>query len=91
VILRERDELLEVAVVGVPSTQWGETPVAFAVPRAGHAVDAGELLQWLNARVGKTQRLAQVLLLDELPRSPIGKILKRELRDRFVQSGAQLA
>jgi len=42
------------------------------------------LKQWANARVGKTQRLADVHLIDELPRSAIGKVLKRELRDRHV-------
>ena len=37
---------------------------------------------WLNARVGKTQRLSALHLVSELPRSAIGKVLKRELRDR---------
>ena len=37
----------------------------------------------MNARVGKTQRLADLRLLDELPRSAIGKVLKRELRDTY--------
>lgn len=84
-LLRQRTELLEAAVVGVPSTQWGETPVAYVVLQPGHRVDGAELLQWVNAQVGKTQRLARLLLVDELPRSPIGKVLKRELRDQFVQ------
>ena len=72
------------AVVGVPSAQWGETPVAFVVAQPGAAVDAAELRQWLNARVGKTQRLADLRCIDELPRSAIGKVLKRELRDAYA-------
>jgi acyl-coenzyme A synthetase/AMP-(fatty) acid ligase len=40
-------------------------------------------MQWLNARVGKTQRLAALHFADELPRSAIGKVLKRELRERY--------
>ncbi len=83
-LLRQRPEVLEAAVVGVPSIQWGETPVGFVVPRPGARVDAAALLEGLNAQVGKTQRLARLVLLDELPRSPIGKVLKRELRDGFV-------
>ncbi|MEP6722776.1 MAG: 4-coumarate--CoA ligase, partial [Variovorax sp.] len=71
----------DVAVVGVPSEQWGETPVAFVVRRAGDATDADTLLQWANAQLGKTQRLAALRLIDDLPRSAIGKVLKRELRD----------
>jgi long-chain acyl-CoA synthetase len=87
-VLREHPAVADVAVVGVPSGQWGETPIAFVVRRA--AVDASEddLLRWLNAKVGKTQRLARLEFIDELPRSAIGKVLKRELRDRHVASGA---
>jgi len=82
--LREHPAVADAAVVGVPSAQWGETPVAFVVRRDGH-VDAPEALRdWLNARVGKTQRLAALHLVDELPRSAIGKVLKRELRERHA-------
>ena len=41
---------------------------------------------WMNERVGKTQRLADLRLIDELPRSAIGKVLKRELRDRWARA-----
>jgi long-chain acyl-CoA synthetase len=80
-VLREHPAVAEVAVVGVPSVQWGETPVAFVVRRTGDATSAEVLVQWLNARVGKTQRLAALRFIDELPRSAIGKVLKRELRE----------
>lgn len=83
--LREHGDVADVAVVGVPSEQWGETPVAFVVRRSGADSSAAELRDWLNARVGKTQRLAAVHLIDELPRSAIGKVLKRELRDRHAR------
>ncbi len=83
-ILREHPAIADVAVVGVPSTRWGETPVAFVV-RAANATDTPEtLLSWFNERVGKTQRLARLQLIDELPRSAIGKVLKRELRDQYL-------
>jgi acyl-coenzyme A synthetase/AMP-(fatty) acid ligase len=57
--------------------------VAFAVLQEGAALSAADLLQWTNAQLGKTQRLADLQLCDELPRSAIGKILKRELRARY--------
>ena len=80
-VLREHDDVADAAVIGAPSAEWGETPVAYVVSRGA---DAETLKAFANARVGKTQRLAAVILTDELPRSHIGKLLKRELRDRFV-------
>jgi long-chain acyl-CoA synthetase len=81
-VLREHPAVADVAVVGVRSRQWGETPVAFVVRRAGQeATDDGALLQWANARLGKTQRLLSLRSIDALPRSPIGKVLKRDLRE----------
>jgi len=86
-VLREHPAVADVAVVGVPSEQWGETPVAYVVKRAGADPTSAELMQWMNARVGKTQRLAALAFIDELPRSAIGKVLKRELRERYVAGG----
>ncbi len=77
----------EAAVVGIPSREWGETPAAFIVLREGAASDAEELRQWLNARVGKTQRLSFARVVPSLPRSSIGKVLKRQLRDEFKPAG----
>ncbi|TYP61900.1 class I adenylate-forming enzyme family protein [Stutzerimonas stutzeri] len=88
-ILREHPAIADVAVVGVPSTRWGETPVAFVVLAKGETATPEALLNGFNSRVGKTQRLAQLVLTDELPRSAIGKVLKRELRDQYqVEHGA---
>ena len=81
--LRRHPAVADVAVVGVASAEWGETPVAFVVRRDGRD-DAPEAIRaWMNERVGKTQRLADLKLVDELPRSAIGKVLKRELRDAY--------
>ena len=82
-VLRKHEAVFDAAVVGVPSEQWGETPVAFVVRKPGATVDAETLLQWTNDQVGKTQRLAGLEWIDELPRSAIGKVLKRELRDGY--------
>ncbi|WP_151448863.1 class I adenylate-forming enzyme family protein [Lacisediminimonas profundi] len=84
VVLRQHPAVADVAVVGVPSQKWGETPVAFVVARSGSVVDEAGIMAWANERLGKTQRLAAVRLVDALPRSPIGKVLKRELRDGFA-------
>ena len=83
-LLRQHAAVADVAVVGVPSEQWGETPVAFVVRHAAAMAGEAELLAWHNERSAKTQRLSALHLVDELPRSAIGKVLKRELRDRLV-------
>ncbi|HMG51882.1 MAG TPA: AMP-binding protein, partial [Kofleriaceae bacterium] len=74
----------EAAVVGVPSARWGETPVGFVVLADGAQADAETLRAFANARLGSTQRLADVAVVPALPRSAIGKVLKRELRDGYA-------
>lgn len=82
--LRQHPAVQDVAVVGVPSEQWGETPVAFVVVHAGHSETPQALMDWYNQQAGKTQRLADLSYVEELPRSAIGKVLKRELRAQYA-------
>jgi len=83
-VLLQHEAVAEAAVVGVPSDRWGETPVAFISVKPGMTADAKDVREWANARLGKTQRLSELKVLDALPRSHIGKVLKRELRDSFT-------
>ncbi|WP_343040038.1 class I adenylate-forming enzyme family protein [Parasphingorhabdus halotolerans] len=71
----------DAAVIGVASRQWGEMPLGFVVAEQGVTLDMEALKAAANADLGKTQRLSELRLIDELPRSHIGKILKTELRD----------
>ena len=88
-ILATHPDVLESTVIGIPSAQWGETPLALVVPRAGSTTPAEELLRWTNEKVGKTQRLSGVEYRGELPRSALGKVLKRELREVYWKDAAQ--
>ena len=83
--LRQHPAVADVAVTGVPSEAWGETPVAFVCPQPGASDSPESIMAWYNARAGKTQRLSALHFIDELPRSAIGKVLKRELRERHLQ------
>lgn len=78
-VMRTHPQIADVAVVGVSSLQWGETPVAIVVPRSA-APSAQSLIDWTNTRVGKQQRIRAVVFRDKLPRNANGKVLKRELR-----------
>ena len=80
-VLAAHPDVVEAAVVAVPSARWGETPVAFVVPRVG--ADTAVIRDWANERLGRTQRIADVVLVGSLPRSEIGKVLKRDLRDAY--------
>jgi acyl-CoA synthetase (AMP-forming)/AMP-acid ligase II len=81
-LLAQDPRVIEAAVVGVPSEEWGETPVAYVVLH--NTSDAAAVKEAVNSKVGKTQRISDILVVQELPRSPIGKVLKRELRDSYV-------
>jgi long-chain acyl-CoA synthetase len=84
--LLEHGAVSDAAVVGVPSELWGETPVAFVVLKADGTITAEGLREQVNAGLGKTQRITSITFLNTLPRSHIGKVLKRELREWFRQS-----
>jgi acyl-CoA synthetase (AMP-forming)/AMP-acid ligase II len=87
-VLKQHPAVQECTVIGVPSEQWGETPVGFYVPDTGVGASADEIMAWTNGQLGKTQRLSALHPIDELPRSAIGKVLKRELRDRLATQPA---
>ena len=58
-VLSRHENISEAAVVGVASTEWGETPVAFVVTRAPRGPGADEIRTWANEQLGKLQRLAR--------------------------------
>ncbi len=82
-VLLEHPAVADVAVIGIPSEHWGETPLGLVVRKPGTTDSEEDILSFANEKLGKTQRLAGVEFRDELPRSTIGKVLKRELREPY--------
>ncbi|WP_417456896.1 class I adenylate-forming enzyme family protein [Kordiimonas sp.] len=82
-VLITHAQVNDVAVIGVASERWGETPVAVVVPEAGVTLDTEALIDWANGKLGKQQRISGVILCEALPRNANGKILKRELRETY--------
>ena len=83
VLLLKHPDIVDVAVIGVPSEQWGESPIALCVRRDGALVSEDQVRLWANGQLSKTQRLVTVEFREALPRSTIGKIMKRELREPY--------
>jgi acyl-CoA synthetase (AMP-forming)/AMP-acid ligase II len=70
-------------VIGVPDPKWGEAVTAVVEPVPGAEVTAEELIALCRSKLGPVKTPKSVLFEDALPRSPVGKILKRAVRDRF--------
>jgi long-chain acyl-CoA synthetase len=85
-VLGQHPDVLEAAVIGVPHRVWGETPFAFVILKHGAISQPVDLVSWANTRLAKTQRLSGLLQLEEFPRNALGKVVKRDLRDRAVAS-----
>jgi acyl-CoA synthetase (AMP-forming)/AMP-acid ligase II len=83
-VMRTHPQIADVAVIGVRSAQWGETPVAVVVPTSTGVAAAQALVEWTNSRVGKQQRIRDVVFRADLPRNANGKVLKRELRNELT-------
>ncbi len=74
----------DAAVVGVPDDKWGEVGVAFVVPRAGSELGAGALAAHLGKRLARFKIPKEFHLIDELPRTAYGKVVKGELVERYL-------
>ncbi len=79
-VLSRHPAVRECAVIGIPSEKWGETPLALVVLEDDQNAGTDEIRDWANERLGKGQRLSGVETRSDLPKNPIGKVLKRELK-----------
>lgn len=79
--LLAQPEVLDAAVVAEPSERWGERPVAYLVVREGHTLVTAELAQRLRVSIAAFKIPDRFIVLDSLPRTSTGKVLKRDLRE----------
>lgn len=83
-IIVQHPAVREVAVFGIPSEKWGETPMAAVILRDAGSLSEDELRDWINERVdSKLQRVHAVVIMEDFPRSTAGKTLKRVMRDPY--------
>jgi long-chain acyl-CoA synthetase len=84
-VVIQHPEVLDVAVIGVPDTKWGEVPVAAVILVPESKITPRQLLEWTNDRVhAKFQRLHDVAVMESFPCNVAGKMLKRVMRDQYT-------
>jgi long-chain acyl-CoA synthetase len=76
-------DVAEVAVIGVPSKRWGEEVKAVIVPKAGRVPEEADVIRWARERLAAFKVPKSIDLVDALPRNATGKVLKRELREKY--------
>ncbi len=84
-VIYTHQAVAEVAVFGLPHDRWIECVTAAVVCRSGEAVTEADLLEYCRGRLAGYKSPKRIILLDALPKNASGKILKRELRERFLR------
>ncbi|MBN1615401.1 MAG: AMP-binding protein [Deltaproteobacteria bacterium] len=83
-VLRQHEEIKDVAVIAVPHEKWGETPLALVIRQPGAKGTEEEIKEWANAKLAKHQRISSLEFREEdFPRNVLGKVLKRLLREPY--------
>lgn len=82
-VLAAHPDVADVAVVGISHSHWVETPLAVVVPAPGASADEEPLIEHCRERLAGYKKPSAVVFVDSLPRNAAGKVLKRELRQRY--------
>jgi acyl-CoA synthetase (AMP-forming)/AMP-acid ligase II len=82
-VIREHPGVDDVAVIGVPDETWGEEPRAVVIPKKGVKVTEEEIMELCREKLASFKRPRSVVFVDDLPRNPMGKLVKREIREKY--------
>lgn len=81
--LFQHPKVSDVAVIGLPDDVWGEAVTAVIVPAPGQSLQEEEIIAWCKQNMARYKVPKRVIVADDLPRNPSGKVLKRELRTKY--------
>jgi fatty-acyl-CoA synthase len=87
-VLYQLPEVAEAAIIGVPNDRWGEVGLAVVALKPGASLDRATVQAYCAERLAKFKVPSDIAIVEALPRNATGKVLKRELRNRFVEADA---
>ncbi len=84
-VLHSHPKIEDAAVIGIPDEEWGEEPLAVAVLKHGKSSSPDEIIEYCRSRMASYKRPRGVVFVNELPRNSMGKILRKELREKYAK------
>ena len=84
-VLHSHPKVEEAAVIGVPDVEWGQEPRAVVVLKKGEVTAPEEIIEYCRSNLAGFKRPRSVVFVDALPRNPMGKVLRKKLREEYGQ------
>jgi acyl-CoA synthetase (AMP-forming)/AMP-acid ligase II len=82
-VLYSHPKIEDAAVIGIPNEEWGEQPLAVVVLKPNESSSAAEIMEYCRSKMASYKSPKAVVFVKELPRNPMGKVVKRELREKY--------
>ena len=86
-VIARHPGVMDVAVIGIPGERLGEEIKALIVPKPGHVVSEEEIVYLCKENLAGYKKPRSIDFVDQLPKNPTGKILKRVLREAYTRAG----
>jgi acyl-CoA synthetase (AMP-forming)/AMP-acid ligase II len=82
-VLHSHPKVEEAAVIGVPDQEWGQEPRAIVALKKGEVATPQEIIEHCRSKLSGFKRPRSVIFIDALPRNPMGKVLRKKLREEY--------